>query len=94
MRWKQADCKMFTTDDNQPDLTKGAGSILNNIRCIVIPVSIFLAKSGSAQVIFRHPWETYARKCECMLHEGSCRIIIPNIDGSEQAMFVATYRLD
>jgi len=53
--WKCADWKMITADGNQLDLTKVAESVPVNVHGIVIPVSIFLAKSKSEQVILGRP---------------------------------------
>ena len=62
-----------------------------SVHGIVIPVPIFLARSGSEQVILGRPWETYARKCERNLDDGSCEITISAVDGSEQVTFVTTF---
>ena len=87
---KHADWKMITADGNRLDLSKVAESVPVDVHGIVIPVPIFLATSGSEQVIVRRPWESYARKCEKNLDEGSCEITISAIDWSEQVTFVAS----
>jgi hypothetical protein len=91
MGWKRADWKMITADGNRSDLSKVAESVPVNVHDIVIPVLIYLARSGSEQVILGRPWETYARKCERNLDDGSCEITISGVDGSEQVTFVATF---
>jgi len=89
--WKRADWKMITADGNPSDLSKVAESVPVNVHGIVIPMPIGLARSGSEQVILCRPWETYARKCERNLDDGSGEITISDVDGSEQVMFVATF---
>jgi len=89
--WKRADLKMITADGNRSDLSKVAESVPVNIHGIVIPVPSLLARSTSEQVILGRPWETYARKCERNLDDGSCGITISAVDGSEQVTFVATF---
>jgi len=66
----------------------------NNVHGIVIPVLIFSAKSGSKQVILHRPRETFARKCESNLDDGSCKSTLCTADGSEQVSFVATCQGD
>ena len=70
--WKRADWNMITADGNRSDLSTVAESVPVDVHGIVIPVPIFLARSGSRQVIFGRPWESYARKCERNLDDGSC----------------------
>jgi hypothetical protein len=89
--WKRADWKMITTNGNRSDLSKVAESVPVNVHGIVIPVPIFLARSGSQQVILGRPWETYTRKCERNLDDGSCKITISAVDGSEQVTFVVIF---
>jgi hypothetical protein len=89
--WKLADWKMITADGNRFDLSTVAESVPGNILGIVIPVPIFIARSGSEQVILDHSWETFARKSERNLDDGSCEIIISAVDGSEQVTFVTTF---
>ena len=84
---------MITTDGNRSDLTKVAESVAINIHGIVT-VRIFLAKSGSKQVVMGHRRQTYARKCERNQDDDSCEISISAVDGSEQVMFVATFPVD
>jgi hypothetical protein len=66
-------------------------AVLIEVHGIVIHVPVFLAASGSVQVILGCPWDTYACKCERNLDDGSCKITITAVDGLEQVMFVATY---
>lgn len=89
--WKCADCKMITADWNLSDLWKVVESMPVNVYGIVICVPIMLARSGSEQVIFGRPWELYARMCERNLDNGSCKITIAAVNGSEQVTFVATF---
>ena len=88
--WKFADWEVIPANGNQSDLSKVAESVPVNVHGIVIPVPIFLAKSGCEQVILGRPWETYTRKCERNLDNSSCEITISAVDGSEQVTFVAT----
>jgi hypothetical protein len=92
--WKHADWKMITADGNRFDLSKVAESVPVNVHGIVIPVPIFLARSGFEKVIMGRPWETYAPKCERNLDDGSCEITISAVDGSERVTFVATFLED
>jgi hypothetical protein len=62
-----------------------------NVHGIVIPVPIFLARSGSKQDILGRPWQTYTQKCERNMDNGSLEITISAVDGSEQVTFVATF---
>jgi len=89
--WKRADWKMITADCNRSDLSKVAEPVPINVHGIVIPVPIVFARSGSEQGILGHPWETYARKCERNLDDGSCEITISAVDGSGQVTFVAPF---
>ena len=89
--WKRADWKMITADGNRSDLSKVAESVPVNVHGIVIPVPILWGRSRSEQVILGRPWETYARKCERNLDDGSCEITISAVDGSEQVTLVATF---
>jgi len=89
--WERADCKMITADGNRFDLSKVAESVPVNVHGIVIPVPICLARYGSEQVIVGCPWELYARKSERNLDDGSCKITISAVDGSEQVTFVTTF---
>jgi len=89
--WKRADWKMITAYGNRSDLSKVAEAVPVNVHGIVIRVPIFLARSGSEQDILGRPWETYTRKCERNLDDGSCEITMSAVDGSEKVMFVATF---
>jgi len=89
--WKCADCRMITANGNRSDSSKVAESVPITVHGIVIPRPIFSAKSGSKQIIVGRPWETYARKCEGNLDDGSCEITISAVDGSEQVTFMATF---
>jgi hypothetical protein len=88
--WKPADWNMITANGNRSALSKVAESVPVNVHGIVIHVPIFLARSGSEQVILGRPWETYAWKCERNVDNGSYEITISAVDGSEQVTFVAT----
>jgi hypothetical protein len=92
--WKCADWKMITADGNQSDLLKVVEFVTINVHGIVIPIPIFFTISGSEHVILGRRWERYARKCERNLADGSVKITISAVDGSEQVMFVATFPED
>jgi len=89
--WKRANWTMITAGGNRFDLSKVAESLPVNVPGIVIPVPIILAKSGSEQVIFGRPLETYPQKCQRNMEDGSCEITDSAVDGSDQVTFVATF---
>jgi len=92
--WKRANWKMVTADCNWSDLSKMADSVPVNVHGIVIPLPIFFARSGAEQVFLGYPWDRYALKCQSNLDYGSCEITISAVDGSEQVMFVSSFRGD
>jgi hypothetical protein len=89
--WKHANWKMISADASWSDLSTGAESVPVSINCIVIPAPNILARSRSNQVIMGRPGETYARKCERNLDDGSCEITISAVNESEKVTFVATF---
>ena len=89
--WKRADWKMLTANGNWSDLVRVAESMPINVHGINVSVPVFLAKSGSEQVILGRPWETYTPKCENDLDDGSCKITISAVDGSQWVKFVANF---
>jgi len=92
IRWKRANWKLITANGNGSDLPKVAESVPVHVDGIVIPVPVFLAISGSEEVILGRHWETYTRKCERNLNAGSCEISIPAVDESVQVTFVAIFQ--
>jgi len=82
---------MVTANGNRSDLSNMAEFVPVKGHGIVIPVPIFFAKSGSKQVILGRRWESYPRKCDRNLDDGSCEITIFAVDGSELVTIVATF---
>lgn len=79
--WKRDNWMVITGDGNQSALSKVVESVHINVHGMGISISIFLSESGSESVILRRPIETYARKCERNLANGSCGITILAVDG-------------
>jgi len=57
--WKCADQKIYTADGDRSNLSNVVACIPVNVLGRVIPGPIFLAQSGSEQVILGRPWEMY-----------------------------------
>ena len=89
--WKEVEWKTVTGGGNHSDLTKVAESVPIEVHGVTLSVPVFLAPTGSRQVILSRPWEAHARKCVRDLDDGSCGITISAADGTEQVTFVATY---
>ena len=82
---------MITAGGNHSDLTKVAESVPIEVHGVTLSVPVFLAPTGSGQVILSRPWEVHASKCERDLDDGSCGITITAVNGTKQVTFVATY---
>ena len=82
---------MVTAGGSHSDLTKVAESIPIEVHGVTLSVPVFLAPTGSGQVILSCPWEAHARKCERDLDDGSCGISNTAADSTEQVTFVASY---
>jgi hypothetical protein len=91
IRWKCANGMMIAADGNLPDSSKVAECVTVKVHDMVMSVAILLRRFKSEQVFLSRPWDTYARKCERNLDNGSCKITIPAVDGSEEVMFVALF---
>lgn len=82
---------MITADGIQFDLKIVVKSVPISVDGMVIPITIFFAKSRCKQVILGLPWETYTRNGARNLDVCYSEFTISAIIGSEQVTLLATF---
>lgn len=58
IEWNCADWKAITADGNRSNWINMTQSMSVNMHCVIISMSIFIAKFKCEQVIVGCPWET------------------------------------